>query len=260
MGVLRVTGWQKGVPLVPVILCAHNGQLSQQPCPAVRGDLRTVWLKHHVIRAENDRDSGSNRATPRSAIPWTTEGAREGSGQHLRSCKSTWTERDEVKVIGKKAEESALESCGEAVARDSRLCFASTTMCLTRCTEIILLGADALVAWSILCPPYPHGSLHGTLMAFKCLACAHTILVGLVLSWKEDTGGTLTCSGSATGTPWAVGPLKAHQRVTLARVPLLFPQPLACSQRVWGERDEKTLDEALEELVADVCALPKLAE
>ena len=33
-----------------------------------------------------------------------------------------------------------------------------------------------------------HGSLHvaGTLMAFKCLSHAHTTLVGLVLSWKED--------------------------------------------------------------------------
>ena len=34
-------------------------------------------------------------------------------------------------------------------------------------------------------------------MAFKCLIHAHTILVGLVLSWKEDTGETLTRSGSS---------------------------------------------------------------
>ena len=38
------------------------------------------------------------------------EGSLEGSGQHLGSCKSIWTEREEVKVTGKKAEESALQS------------------------------------------------------------------------------------------------------------------------------------------------------
>ena len=37
-------------------------------------------------------------------------------------------------------------------------------------------------------PLSSHGSLHvaGALMAFKCLTHAHTVLVGLVLSWKED--------------------------------------------------------------------------
>ena len=31
-----------------------------------------------------------------------------------------------------------------------------TTMSLTRCTEVVVLGAAALGAWSVLCPPYPH--------------------------------------------------------------------------------------------------------
>ena len=54
-----------------------------------------------------------------------------------------------MKVTGKKAEESALQSLqsyGEAVPGDSGLCFASITLCLTGCSEVVLLGADALVA------------------------------------------------------------------------------------------------------------------
>ena len=40
----------------------------------------------------------------------------------------------------------------------------------------------------------------GALMAFMCLTCAHTILVGVVLSWKKDKGETLThSSGSYSG-------------------------------------------------------------
>ena len=67
-----------------------------------------------------------------------------------------------------------------------------------------------------------HGSLHGTLMAFKCLTCAHTILVGLVLR-KEETGETLTCLGSSYLDAVSSGAFETHQRVTLARVPRLLP-------------------------------------
>ena len=51
-------------------------------------------------------------------------------------------------------------------------------------------------------PLAAHGRLHvaGALMAFKCLSRAHTLLVGLALSWKEDKGETLTRSG---GGYWA---------------------------------------------------------
>ena len=69
-------------------------------------------------------------------------------------------------------------------------------MRLTQCTEAVLLGADALGTDPFLSPLSSHRSLHvaGALMAFKCLTRAHTILVGLVLSWKEDKGETLTHS------------------------------------------------------------------
>ena len=68
--------------------------------------------------------------------------------------------------------------------------------------------------------------MSGSLMAFKCLIHAHTILVGLVLSWKEDTGETLTRSGSSYWGAVNSGAFGTHQRVTLARVPQLLPQHL----------------------------------
>ena len=73
-----------------------------------------------------------------------------------------------------------------------------------------------------------HGSLHvaGTLMAFKSLSRAHTTLVGLVLSWKEDKEETLTHSGGSYWGSVSCGALGTHQRVTLARVPQLLPQHL----------------------------------
>ena len=41
--------------------------------------------------------------------------------------------------------------------------------------------------------------------------------------------------------------LSNSKRITQATVPHLFPQALRCSQWVWGERNEKTIKEALEE-------------
>ena len=62
----------------------------------------------------------------------------------------------------------------------------------------------------------------GALMAFKCLTCAHTILVGLVLSRKEDKGETLTHLGGSYWGAVSSGAFGTHQRVTLARVPSCF--------------------------------------
>ena len=73
-----------------------------------------------------------------------------------------------------------------------------------------------------------HGSLHveGALMVFKCLTRAHTILVGLAHSWKEEKGETLTHLGSSYWGALSSGAFGTHQRVTLARVPQLLPQYL----------------------------------
>ena len=109
----------------------------------------------------------------------------------------------EVKVTGKKAEESALQYIQEAVARGQWFLFASTSMCLTWWMEVVLLGGECPYGLICsVCPLSSHGSLSvaGALMAFMCLTCAHTILVGVVLSWKKDKGETLThSSGSYSG-------------------------------------------------------------
>ena len=55
-----------------------------------------------------------------------------------------------------------------------------------QCTEVDL-GAEALIAWSVPWHPvFCHGCLlaAGTLVAFKCLTHANTMLICLVLSWK----------------------------------------------------------------------------
>ena len=62
-------------------------------------------------------------------------------------------------------------------------------------------------------PLSSHGSLHvsGILMAFKCLTHAHTILVGLVLRWKEDTGETPTRSGGSYWGAASSGAFGTHR-------------------------------------------------
>ena len=59
----------------------------------------------------------------------------------------------------------------------------------------------------------------GALKALKCLTRAHTALLGLILSWKEDKGETLPQSGSSYWGAVSSGAFGTHQRVTLARVP-----------------------------------------
>ena len=82
----------------------------------------------------------------------------------------------------------------------------------------------------------------GALMAFKCLTCAHTILVGLVLSWREEKGETLSHSGSSYWGALSSGAFGKHQRVTLARVPqwlhstYLFAEGEKGEARRWGKR------------------------
>ena len=155
------------------------------------------------------------------------EGSLEGSGQHLGSCKSIWTEREEVKVTGKKAEESALQSYQGGMARGRWSLFCLNHYIPDTVHGSCLAGGGCPGGLILsVCPLSSHGSLHGTLMAFKCLTCAHTILVDLVLSWKEDTGETLTCSGGSYWAAVSSGAFETHQRVTLARVPQLLPQHL----------------------------------
>ena len=134
-----------------------------------------------------------------------------------------------MKVTGKKAEESALQYIWEVVAQGQWSLF-----CFNHYRPDVVHGsclAGGGYHCGLICSMSPlssHGSLHvaGALMAFKCLTCAHTILVDLVLSWKEDTGETLTCSGGSYWAAVSSGAFETHQRVTLARVPQLLPQHL----------------------------------
>ena len=142
-------------------------------------------------------------------IPWNVEGTLGmAQRQHLGSCKS-------IRIEKERSESDREEGWGIRLTilsgrwwpGGNGLCLASTTMCLIRCTEVVLLGADAPVAWSIPCPLYPHT------VAFKCLTHAHTILVGLILSWKENKSETLTHLGSSyRGTVSSEYPLEHTRR------------------------------------------------
>ena len=144
---------------------AQNGQPSQQLHPkwevgpethAAKAPCdRTARLRHHVTQA--DRHSWEPPGDS-LVIPWNMEGTLGmAQRQHIGSCKSIQTERG-------RSESDREEGWGICLTillgrwwpGDNGLCFASTTMCLTQCMEVVLLGVVALVAWSVSCPPYPH--------------------------------------------------------------------------------------------------------
>ena len=82
-------------------------------------------------------------------------------------------------------------------------------------------------------PLSSHGSLHvsGILMALKCLTHAHTILVGLVLRWKEDAGETPTRSGGSYWGAASSGAFGTH-RGDPGQSSSVASTALACLQRV----------------------------
>ena len=128
----------------------------------------------------------------------------------------------EVKVTGKKAEESALQYIQEGVARGqwSLFCFNHYVTDMVDRNCLAGGGCPCGLIHSVS-PLSSHGNLSvaGALMGFMCLPCAHTILIGIVLTCKKDKGETLTHSSGSEA-------FATHQRVTLARVPQLLPQHL----------------------------------
>ena len=106
-----------------------------------------------------------------------------------------------MKVTGKKAEEFALQSYRGGGGQGTVVFFASTTLCLIQCTEFVLLGqmplwpdpfrVPLILTWESSRGRHPNG--------FMCLTCAHTILVGLVLSWKEDKKRPSPIQAAAAG-------------------------------------------------------------
>ena len=151
-----------------------------------------------------------------------------------------------MKVTGKKAEESALQSYRGGGGQGTMV----SALLQPRCSWP---GARKLSCWGqcpcgLICSVSPlssHRSLHvaGALMTFKCLTHAHTILVGLVLSWKEDKGETLTPSGSSYWGAVSSGAFGTHPRVILARVPQLLPQHLPVRRGSLWKRSEEEGEE-----------------
>ena len=180
-GAPRVTSWQKGVPFVPVISpCDQwhkNGRPSQQPHPTVRGDpwepcgQGSMWPGQRQI-------PGSSGVTHHLETPWNVEGAfGVAQRQHLGSWKSIQLKRERSESVREEGWGTRLTTLWGGGSQGWSLCFAPTTMRLTRCTEAVLLGADAPGTDLFLSPLCSHGSLHvaGALMAFKCLTRAHTM-------------------------------------------------------------------------------------
>ena len=120
-----------------------------------------------------------------------------------------------MKVTGEKAEESALQCYGGGGGQGNGL----SLFCFNHYVPDTVHGsclAGSGCPCGLICsvsPLFSQGSLHvaGALMVFKCLTRAHTVLVGLVLSWKEDKGETLTHSGGSYWGSVSCGPLE-HTR------------------------------------------------
>ena len=126
--------------------------VAKVPCDLGR-ERQHLWPRQRQIEIP-----GSHRVTHCLAIPWNVEAILGlALRQHLGSHKSIWTERERSETDREESWGVCLTILlGRRWPRDNGLYFPSATMCLTWCTEVVLLQADALVAWSIPCPAYPH--------------------------------------------------------------------------------------------------------
>ena len=91
--------------------------------------------------------------------------------------------------------------------------------------EVVLLGCRCPCGViHSMTPLSSHRCLHvaGAIVAFKCLACVHTILVGLILR-KVSKGETFTHLRDSYWGAVSNGAFGIHQGVTLARRPQLRP-------------------------------------
>ena len=167
--------------------------------------------------------------------------------QHLGSCKSIWTKRERSESDREEGWGICLTILlGRRWPGDNALCFASTTMCLTRAQKLSCWGwmplwPDSFCVHLVFTWESSWGRRHN---GFKCLTCAHATMGGLVLR-KEERGETLTCPGGSYWGAVSSGARGTHQRVTLARVPQWLPQHLPV-RRGWSthrlERSFQTWD------------------
>ena len=197
-------------------------------------------VRQVIGRQQKDR-CGMSPSNPDSDWgPWRTEcNEIMAQRQHIGSCKSICTKRERSESDREEGWRICLTILlGRWWTGDNCLCFASITMCLIWCTEVVFLGWMPLWPDPFHIPLSSYGNLHvaDALMAFKCLTHAYTILVGLVLSWKEDKGETVTHLGNVYWGSVGSGAFGTHQRVTLARIPQLPPQHLPLGRGFFWER------------------------
>ena len=146
MGSLRVTDWQKGIPFCRSDISVQLIALKWPSIPPVtsaseRWPPRTLKLRRHVPRAEKDRNPREQPGDPPfgHSLKHGSTLAR-AQRQHLGSSKSIQTERERRERTREKARNLPYNPIGKAVAREKRSVLLQP---LTRCTEVVLLGADA---------------------------------------------------------------------------------------------------------------------
>ena len=107
-----------------------------------------------------------------------------------------------MKVTGKKAEEFALQSYRGGGGQGTlvsvllqSLCASHSAQKLSCCGHMTLwpdpFHVPLILTWESSRGRHPNG--------FMCLTCAYTILVGLVLSWKEDKKRPSPIQAAAAG-------------------------------------------------------------
>ena len=133
--------------------------------------------------------------------------------QHLGSCKSIWTKRERSESDREEGWGICLTILlGRRWPGDNALCFASTTMCLTRAQKLSCWGwmplwPDSFCVHLVFTWESSWGRRHN---GFKCLTCAHATMGGLVLR-KEERGETLTCPGGSYWGAVSSGARGTHQ-------------------------------------------------
>ena len=132
----------------------HHVTAKANPNPNPNPCDRTKRLRYHVTQA----DRHSREQTHHLVIPWNVEGTLGMTQrQCLGFCKSIRTKRGRSESDREEGWGIRLTILlGRRWPGDNSLCFASTTMSLTQYREVVLQSVDALVAWSVPCPPYPH--------------------------------------------------------------------------------------------------------
>ena len=224
----------------------------------MRGDPRAWdrgWYKLHKP-CENVPGSECRKRQPRNHSGWLAlwwlpamwtalfgVTPRQWSG----SCKSVQTNGWKVKERDRRGTHLAvlLEGSGQR----GGLSILLEPTCAWWWMEVALaggarVGVGGRCSNSLVCSVtslFCHGSLPeaGILTAFKCLLCACTVVIGLVLSLKGEGGrrggSALVCLGGSSGAQRAEGLRNTPER----RVPQLLPQSLALSWRVCRKRNKR---------------------